>query len=126
MEKKYEYDTQIQVDKLMKKLGIWKDLFSVKINFYVEGWAAYLMEKNIYPRLIVIFKPYDCDYFSIKSFEVSYDTKANEIHSEIYSQDLIYGFQNLFVELKEIIYGKDIITSISTEIIDTNNSDEIR
>ncbi|MCJ7648115.1 MAG: hypothetical protein MUP85_05845 [Candidatus Lokiarchaeota archaeon] len=126
MEKKYEYDTQIQVDKLMKKLGIWKDLFSVKINFYVEGWAAYLMEKNIYPRLIVIFKPYDCDYFSIKSFEVSYDTKANEIHSEIYSQDLIYGFQNLFVELKEVIYGKDIITSISTEIIDTNNSDEIR
>ena len=126
MEKKYEHDTQIQVDKLMKKLGIWKDLFSVKINFYVEGWAAYLMEKNIYPRLIVIFKPYDCDYFSIKSFEVSYDTKANEIHSEIYSQDLIYGFQNLFVELKEIIYGKDIITSISTEIIDTNNSDEIR
>jgi hypothetical protein len=126
MEKKYEYDTQIQVDKLMKKLGIWKDLFSVKINFYVEGWAAYLMEKNIYPRLIVIFKPYDCDYFSIKSFEVSYDTKANEIHSEIYSQDLIYGFQNLFVELKEVIYGKDIITSISTEIIDTNNRDEIR
>jgi len=126
MEKKYDHDTQIQVDKLMKKLGIWKDLFSVKINFYVEGWAAYLMEKNIYPRLIVIFKPYDCDYFSIKSFEVSYDTKANEIHSEIYSQDLIYGFQNLFVELKEIIYGKDIITSISTEIIDTNNSDEIR
>jgi hypothetical protein len=126
MEKKYEYDTQIQVGKLMKKLGIWKDLFSVKINFYVEGWAAYLMEKNIYPRLIVIFKPYDCDYFSIKSFEVSYDTKANEIHSEIYSQDLIYGFQNLFVELKEVIYGKDIITSISTEIIDTNNRDEIR
>jgi len=126
MEKKYDHDTQIQVDKLMKKLGIWKDLFSVKINFYVEGWAAYLMEKNIYPRLIVIFKPYDCDYFSIKSFEVSYDTKANEIHSEIYSQDLIYGFQNLFVELKEVIYGKDIITSISTEIIDTNNSDEIR
>lgn len=126
MEKKYDYDTQIQVNKLMKKLGIWKDLFSVKINFYVEGWAAYLMEKNIYPRLIVIFKSYDCDCFSIKSFEVSYDAEVNEIHSEIYSRDLIYGFQDLFIELKEVIYGKDIITSISTELIDTNNTGERR
>ncbi len=125
MEKKYEHDTQIQVNKLMKKLGIWKNLFSVKIYFYVEGWAVYLTEKTIYPRLIVIFKPFDCDYFSIKSFEVSYDAKANEIHSEIYSRDLIDGFQNLFVELKEVIYGKDVITSISAELIDANNIDEI-
>jgi hypothetical protein len=121
MEKKNEYNTQIQVNKVMKKLSIWKDLFSVNINFYVEGWAAYLMEKTIYPRLIVIFRPYDYNHFSIKSFEVSYDAKANEIHSEIYSKDLIYGFQNLFIELKEIIYGKDIISSISTELYDTKN-----
>ncbi|MHA1671559.1 MAG: hypothetical protein ACTSV5_13440 [Promethearchaeota archaeon] len=67
------------------------------------------MKKNKYPRFIVIFKPYDCDYFSIKSFEVFYDTKANEIHSEIYSRELIYGFQNLF-----------------TELIDANNIDEMR
>ncbi|MBY9002558.1 MAG: hypothetical protein KGD73_01170 [Candidatus Lokiarchaeota archaeon] len=123
---KNDYDTQIQVNKLLKKLGIWKNLFSVKINFYVEGWAAYLMEKNIYPRLIVIFKPFDCEYFSIKSFEVSYDAKAREIHSEIYARDLIYGFENLFKELKEVIYGKDVVSSFSTDLIDTNNMDEIR
>lgn len=116
MEKKYEYDTQIQINELMEKLRIWKDLFSVKINFYIEGWATYLMEKNMYPRLIVIFKPYDCAYFSIKSFEVSYDAKANEKYSEIYSRDLIHGFQNLIFELKEIIYGKDVTASLSTGI----------
>ena len=109
----------------MEKLRLWKDLFSIKINFYVEGWAAHLMEKNIYPRLIVIFKPYECDYFSIKSFEVSYDTKANEKHSELYSRDLIHGFQNLFIELKEVVYGKDVISSLSTGFIDNSNIDEI-
>jgi len=125
MEKKYEEDTQIQVNELMKKLGIWKDLFSVKINFYIEGWAAYLMEKTIYPRSIVIFKPYECDYFSIKSFEVSYDMKSNEIHSEIYSRELIYGFQNLYLELKEVIYGKDVLSSISTDLTDSKYTNEI-
>ena len=125
MEKKYDSDTQNQINLLIEKIQLWKDLFSFKVNFYVEGWAGYLMEKSIYPRMIVIFKPYDCDYFSIKSFEVSFDTRANEIHSEIYSQDLIHGLENLLIELKEVIYGKDALTSCSKEIVRSNDTDKI-
>jgi hypothetical protein len=83
------------------------------------------MEKASYPRLIVFFKPYNCNYFSIKSFEVFYDSKGTEKHSEMYSLDFICGLQNLLKELKEVIYGKDVVSSFSRKVIDTSNPDEI-
>ncbi|MHA1477981.1 MAG: hypothetical protein ACTSPU_07260, partial [Promethearchaeota archaeon] len=69
-------------------------------------------EKSIYPRSIVIFKSYSEEYYSIKSFEI-HSNKAKEFFKELYANEKIYTRLNLYSEGKEIIYGKDILESIS-------------
>lgn len=113
MEKKYSEKTHSVIEKFLDYVESWKDLFSISINYYVEGWAAYLTEKNMFPRSIVIFNPYDAEYFSVKSFEISYDKNKKEIYTELYSIENIKGIENVCRELKEIIYGKDIINAIT-------------
>jgi hypothetical protein len=112
MEKKYSKKTQVLIEKFLNYIESWKSLFSVSINYYFEGWAAYLTEKSMFPRSIVVFNQYDVGNFSIKSFQVSYDKKAKEIFTELYSKENIQGLENLCLELKEVIYGKDLINTI--------------
>ena len=112
MEKKYSRKTQSIIDKFLELLESWKDLFFISTNFYIEGWAIFLREKNMFPRSIVVFSPYDSDYYSIKSFEISYDKNTKEIFTELYHKENIKGLNALFIELKEVIYGKDIINTI--------------
>ncbi|TFG24584.1 MAG: hypothetical protein EU532_12410 [Promethearchaeota archaeon] len=112
MEKKYSRETQIKIEKFLNFLESWEDLFSISINYYVGGWAIFLREKNMFPRSIVVFSPYDSDYCSIKSFEISFDKNTKEIFTELYNKENIKGLNALFIELKEVIYGKDIINTI--------------
>lgn len=112
MEKKFSKHTQSLIEKFLNYIESWKYIFSVSINYYFEGWAAFLSEKSMFPRLIVVFTPYDLDNFSVKSFQVSYDKNTKEIFTELYSKDNIHGLENLYFELKEIIYGKDLINAI--------------
>ena len=113
MENKFSRKTQAKIEKTLEFLESWKTLFSISVNYYVEGWAIYLREKNMFPRSIVVFKPYDFDCYSIKSFEISYDKNTKEIFTELYHKENIQGLDALFLELKEVIYGKDIINTIN-------------
>ena len=112
MDHKNSLKTQQEVNTVLHKLVEWKNLFSIKVNYFYEGWAIYLKEKSIYPRSIVIFKSYSEDYYSIKSFEI-HSNKAKEFFKELYVSEKIDTLTNLYSEVKEIIYGKDIIGSIS-------------
>jgi len=112
MENKFAPYMEDKVHKLLSYLDDWKGLFSIKLNYYEEGWAISLREKSIYPRYIVIFKPYDLDKYSLKSFEIHFDENNNEALKEIYYNKDIYNLNALFTEVKEIIYGKDIADKI--------------
>ena len=111
MEHKFSPETQKEVNAVLDNLEEWKNLFSINVNYFYEGWAIYLKEKSIYPRSIVIFKSYSEGYYSIKSFEI-HSTKDKEIFKELYVNEKIDTVSALFSEIKEIIYGKDVLGSI--------------
>jgi len=113
MEHKFSTETQKEVNTVLDKVSEWKNLFSIKVDYFYEGWAIYLKEKSIYPRSIVIFKSYSEDYYSIKSFEIHTNNKK-ELFKELYVNEKIETISNLYYEVKEIIYGKDILGSISS------------
>ncbi len=112
MDYKNNLKTEKEVNIVLNKLAEWKNLFSIKVDYFYEGWAIYLKEKNIYPRSIVIFKSYSENYYSIKSIEI-HSNKEKEIFKELYANEKIDTILNLYSEVKEIIYGKDILGSIS-------------
>ncbi len=112
MDPKYCSKTQKEVSTVLKSLFEWENLFSIKVKYFYEGWAVYLREKNLYPRCIVIFKPYSRGCFSIKSFEINFDKTKSESYKELYVNESIYSISNLLSELKQVIYGKDILGSI--------------
>jgi hypothetical protein len=112
MDHKNSLKTQKEVNTVLNKLAEWKTLFSINVNYFYEGWAINLKEKSIYPRNIVIFKSYSEDHYSIKSFEI-HSNKEKDFFKELYANEKIYTLLNLYSEVKEIIYGKDILESIS-------------
>ena len=115
MDRKYSPETQKEVNTVLDKLHEWKNLFSFKVVYFYEGWAIYLNEKSIYPRSIVIFKPYSENYYSVKSFEI-HSSNKKEIFKELYVNDKIDTISALYSEVREVIYGKDIIDSIKHEM----------
>ena len=112
MDRKYNLDTQKEINAVLASFDEWKNLFSVKVDYFYEGWAIYLKEKSMYPRSIVIFKPYSENHYSVKSFEI-HSSKEKEIFKELYVSEKIETLSELYAEVKEIIYGKDILGSIS-------------
>ncbi|MFX1504456.1 MAG: hypothetical protein ACFFDH_26095 [Promethearchaeota archaeon] len=80
----------------------------MKTEFYFDGWAIFLREKNAYPRSITIFKSYETRTYSIKSFEITLKNYNKEEFKELYFVDNIRNKDSLLEELKEIIYGKDL------------------
>ena len=112
MDPKYCSKTQKEVKTVLKSLFEWENLFSVKVKYFYEGWALYLREKSIYPRCIVIFKPYFKERFSIKSFEINFNKTKSESYKELYVNESICSISNLLSEIKQIIYGKDILGNI--------------
>ena len=113
MEDKYSLKIQNEINVILKNLNTWKNLFTIKLDYYQEGWAFSLREKNIFPRYIVIFKPYNEQSYSIKSFEIHFDQNINEIYKELYSNENIENLEELFQEIKEVVYGKDIVNITS-------------
>jgi hypothetical protein len=112
MDRKYSLDTQKEINTVLANLNEWKNLFSIKEDYFYEGWAIYLKEKSVYPRSIVIFKSYSENNYSIKSFEIN-SSKGKENFKELYVNENIKTLSELYSEVKEIIYGKDILGSIS-------------
>ncbi|MFX1345379.1 MAG: hypothetical protein ACFFBC_06970 [Promethearchaeota archaeon] len=105
---KFSSETQKEIDEIIKKIQIWKDLFNIKQEYYIDGWSISLKEKNVYPRCIVIFKSYESNQFDIKSFDVYLRNYKKEEYHEIYSVQKIKNQYDLIKELKQIIYGKDL------------------
>jgi len=113
MDNKYSPQIQIEINEILNKIHDWDKFFDSKIEFYFDGWAIFLKEKNIYPRYIIIFKSYDNIEYSIKSFEVHLKNYKKEEFKELYSLENIKNKEDLLKELKEIIYGKDLIKDAS-------------
>ncbi|MFX1418646.1 MAG: hypothetical protein ACFE9N_06980 [Promethearchaeota archaeon] len=122
MKKKFSINTQAEIDYLVDKLQEWKNIFEIKIELFFDGWAISLREKSMYPRSIIIFKSYETNKYSIKSFEIHLKNYHKEEYNEIYSIDAINNINTLVKELKEIIYGKDIMEEASKIYNDAFNN----
>ena len=109
MENKYSPKTQVEIEKILSKIHAFKKFFSINIEYYIDGWAIFLNEKNIYPRRIVIFKSYNNDSFSIKSFEINLNDCRKEENKELYSKINLDTIDKVMKEVKDIIYGKDMM-----------------
>lgn len=105
---KFSPEIQKEIEGIIKKIQKWKDLFSIELEFYYDGWSILLKEKNIYPRCIIIFKSYESDQFSVKSFDIYLQNYEKEEYHEIYSVENIKNQYDLLRELKDVIYGKDL------------------
>ena len=112
MNEKYSVKTQNEVNSILEILSEWKNFFFVEVRYFYEGWAIYMREKSTYPRSLVIFKSYGDDYYSFKSFEIHFSEKK-ETYKELYINEKIGTVKQLQSEIKEIIYGKDILDSIT-------------
>lgn len=108
MNSKFSQEIQEEIEVILNRLRFWKDIFYFNTEIYYDGWAIFLREKNLYPRCIVIFKSYEDDSYSIKSFEVHLQNFKKENFKELYSVEKIRNQDALLIELKEIIYGKDL------------------
>jgi hypothetical protein len=115
MDKKYSPTTQKEIDNISQYLDQWSNLFSLEINYYIEGWSICLREMTIYPRFIVIFKPYDQKSYSIKSFEIHYDQTGNEHFKDLYFIGNIISVKILKNEIRNKFYGKVILKSVVNE-----------
>ncbi len=113
MNNKFSAENQAEINDIVSKIQNWKNFFNYKIEFYFDGWAIFLREKNVYPRYITIFKSYNTNTYSIKSFEVYLKDFQKEEFKELYFIDNISTKNDLLKELKDIIYGKDLIQEAS-------------
>ena len=113
MESKYSPEIQSEINHLLDTIKIYKNLFSINIEYFIDGWAIFLNEKSICPRRIVIFKSYINDSFSIKSFEINLKNSQKEETKELYSIVNLDTLEKVMKELKDIIYGKDMMSYTS-------------
>ncbi|MHA2283313.1 MAG: hypothetical protein ACXAC5_20935 [Promethearchaeota archaeon] len=119
MTSRFSQEIQEDIEEILKYLRFWKDIFYFDTEIYFDGWAIFLREKNLYPRCIVIFKSYENDFYSIKSFEVHLQNLKTEKFKELYSVEKIKSQDALLIELKEIIYGKDLGNQVLKMFNDT-------
>jgi hypothetical protein len=110
---KFSHETQAEINKVMKKIRRFENFFEFQTEYYFNGWAISLREQNLYPRYIIIFKSYDTGLYSIKSFEVHLKNYQEEEFREIYSNDHLEDANAMLEELKDVIYGKDLIEEAS-------------
>ena len=108
MSNKFSPEIQKEIENLLEKAQIWKNLFNIKLEFYSDGWAVFLKEKNIYPRCIVIFKSYENNQYSIKSYDIHFQNYKKEKYQELYSVENLLNQVDVIKELRDIIYGKDL------------------
>lgn len=103
-------DNQAEIDYIISQLGIWNYIFIVKREFYLEGYALYFVEKNLYPRLIVVYKSKKNQDFSLYSYKKIFDIEHNkEKFLELYSIKKIENTEDLLKHLRKTFCGSDII-----------------
>ena len=118
MEHKYSPILQAEIEQILENIKQFNKFFSINIEYFIDGWALFLFEKSICPRQIVIFKSYNHNSFSVKSFEVKSNHNGKEDFEKLYSIKNLNNIDFLIKELKEIIYGKDIMNYTSKNYFD--------
>ena len=113
MNEKFSPKIQTEINEIIFKIEKWKNYFNINFEFYFDGWAIFLREKNTFPRFITIFKSYHTNTYSIKSFEVHLKNYNKEEFKELYFINKISNQKNLLDELKAVIYGKDLVKNAS-------------
>ncbi len=114
MEAKFNSETEKELDDIIERLEVWKKLFSIKTEFFYDGWAIYLREKSAYPRHIVVSKINNL--YSIKSFEIRWNNhNFKEEFFQIYNSNGIIEKEKLLKEIRDVIYGKDIVKQAAQE-----------
>jgi len=113
MKNKFSPKIHAEINSIINKIQKWENFFEFRTEFYFNGWAISLREKNLYPRYIIIFKSYHSNMYSIKSFEIHLKNYQKEEYKELYSNNHIKDTNSMLEELKEIIYGKDLIEEAS-------------
>jgi len=114
MKNKFSPEIHTELNEIKYEIQEWKSLFDIEIELYFDGWAIFLREKSVYPRSITIFKSYENNTFTIKSFEIHLKEYQKEVFKELYSVEEIKNKNNMLLELKEIIYGKDLMKNASS------------
>ncbi|MBD3214137.1 MAG: hypothetical protein GF311_16125 [Candidatus Lokiarchaeota archaeon] len=109
---KYSNTSQKEIKAILEYLDKWKCFFKIEIQYFIDAWSISLTELTLYPRYIVIAKLEGQDFFEIKSFEVSLNEAYEQVEKEIFSIDQISTLEDLFREIKEIIYGKDLFNDV--------------
>ncbi|MBY8981762.1 MAG: hypothetical protein KGD57_02360 [Candidatus Lokiarchaeota archaeon] len=107
MEGNSSLDNENEIIYILDDLKKWNNLFTIDHEYYFDGWAIFMTEKNLYPRYIVIFKSYKEKTFTIKSYEVYFSELYTKKYKELIQIDKISNIKDLLREIKEIIYGKD-------------------
>jgi len=79
MENKFSPNIKSEVEDILKNLDFWNNYFSINLEFYFDGWAIFLKEKNLYPRCIVIFKSYNINLF-LKGTSISYNKTSENLY----------------------------------------------
>ncbi len=118
---KYQEDIQREINQILNKIYLWKDLFFISVEYYFDGWSIALQEKNAYPRRIIVFRSYLTKTYSIKSFEIQLTPSKKDTYKELYFIENILEPNELLKELKEIIYGKDLVKSVKKELAERFN-----
>jgi hypothetical protein len=113
METKYSPIIQAEINSLFNKIQIYEKYFSIRIEYYIDGWAIFLEEKNLYPRVIVIFKNSTKSVLSIKSYEIHLNDLFYQKFVELYSNEEVQDEEEVLKELRALVYGKDILTYIT-------------
>ena len=107
---KYSIDIQSEIDSILEGCNVWRNLFTIEIEHYIDGWAIFLRELRSKPRLIIIFKSYESNTYSIRSSEISFNTMIkNEEDLELFRVENLVDQKQLIKELRDIIYGKDLL-----------------
>ena len=110
-------DIEGEIDSILESFYLWKNLFTINIEHYVDGWAIFLRENRPTLRIIIVFKSYEDYSYSIKSSEISYnDTLKCEEELELYRIENLKSKTQLINELRAVIYGKDIINFASIKL----------
>jgi len=113
---KFSLNIQGEIDSIIENFKLWAHLFSIKIEYFIDGWALYLREKRLNPRLIVVFRSYEENSYAIRSCEIIFnDSLKREEEIELYKIEHIISKNQLIRELRDIIYGKDLLNYASNK-----------
>ncbi|MBN1800070.1 MAG: hypothetical protein JW891_01105 [Candidatus Lokiarchaeota archaeon] len=115
MVQKFSPKVQQEIQYLFHKIKIWETLFFFEFEYYFDGWAITLKEKSMYPRIIILFKSYDTNSYSIKSFEVHNKEDGKNEYEELYYVNKIQSEDKLVKELRDVINGKDLMYCVRSK-----------